>query len=174
MIEALSVMMNATLNRSGEMFISLSEELSYVDAYLYIIRERFGDKFRFAKEVDESLLGVSIPRLIIQPLVENAVEHSDDRQGNIIGSLRVEGDGDTLLITVENNGSLSDEDRERIEVLLSDDRLVDTERFDRMSIGIRNVHLRLRLLYGESSGLTIEDDGNGKTVSTLRISPGAV
>ena len=46
MIEALSVMMNATLNRSGEMFISLSEELSYVDAYLYIIRERFGDKFR--------------------------------------------------------------------------------------------------------------------------------
>lgn len=174
MIEALSVMMNATLNRSGEMFISLSEELSYVDAYLYIIRERFGDKFRFVKEVDESLLGVSIPRLIIQPLVENAVEHGGDRKGNIVGSLRVEGDGNTLLIIVENNGSLSDEDRERIEVLLSDDRLGDTERFDRMSIGIRNVHLRLRLLYGESSGLTIEDDGNGKTVSTLRISPGPV
>ena len=174
MIEALSVMMNATLNRSGEMFISLSEELSYVDAYLYIIRERFGDKFRFAKEVDESLLGVSIPRLIIQPLVENAVEHGGDRHGNIVGSLKVEGDGNTLLITVENNGSLSNQDRDRIEVLLSDDRLGDTERFDRMSIGIRNVHLRLRLLYGECSGLTIEDDGNGKTVSTLRISPGPV
>ena len=169
MIEALSVMMNATLNRSGEMLIPLSEELSYVDAYLYIIRERFGSKFQFTKTVDESLLGIKVPRLIIQPIVENAVEHGGDERGNIIGALTVESDSDALRITVENNGTLSEEDRERIRILLSDDRPGDGENFDRMSIGIRNVNLRLHLLCGDDSGLTIEDSGEGKTISVLRV-----
>ena len=207
MIGALSVMMNATLNRNNEMFIPLSEELSYVDAYLYIIHERFGDKFRFTKEIDEALLSVRIPRLIIQPIVENAVEHGGDARGNIVGRLKVENDGEALVITVENNGTLSEEDKEKIRKLLSeeipgnmkkpvpassdehtqererpagpssDEHTADMhpkdreklEQLDRMSIGIRNVDLRLRLLYGEGSGLTIEDDGNGKTISRLRV-----
>ena len=169
MIGALSVMMNATLNRNNEMFIPLSEELSYVDAYLYIIRERFGDRFQFTKEIDESLLSVKIPRLIIQPIVENAVEHGGDTKGSIIGKLKIEKEANTLEITVENNGTLSQEDREKIASLLSDDRPGDGERLDRMSIGIRNVNLRLRLLYGEGSGLSIEDDGSGKTISRLSI-----
>lgn len=170
MIAALSVMMNATLNRNNEMFIPISEELSYVDAYLYIIQERFGSKFHFEKVIDEKLLDVKIPRLIIQPIVENAVEHGGDSRGNIEGCLKIEkSDDETILIIVENNGSLSGEDRKRIERLLSDDKLGESERLDRMSIGIRNVNLRLRLLYGDDSGLEIEDDGKGKTISRIRI-----
>lgn len=169
MIGALSVMMNATLNRNNEMFITLAEELSYVDAYLYIIRERFGSKFQFTEEVDEKLLNVKIPRLIIQPIVENAVEHGGDAFGRITGQLRAEQDGSVLRITVENNGTLSEEDRKKIDLLLSADRLGESERLDRMSIGIRNVNLRLRLIYGEGSGLRIGNDGNGHTVSCLEL-----
>ena len=169
MIGALSVMMNATLNRSNEMFIPLSEELSYVDAYIYIIKERFGSRFSFTKEIDASLLEVRIPRLIIQPIVENAVEHGGDVYGNRIGRLIVEGEAKDLQIRVENNGSITPQDEERIRSLLSDKKPGEANQPDRMSIGIRNVNLRLRLLYGEASGLTIEERPKGTTVSTIRI-----
>ena len=170
MISALSVMMNAALNRNNEMFISLEEELTYVDAYLYIIQERFGSRFHFTKEIDPALTDCSVPRLIIQPIVENAVEHGGDSAGNRIGKLRIFGDRKELHIVVENNGSLSEADREKIGALLSDaDQLPGNGRLDSSSIGIRNVHRRLRLVYGKESGLTIRDSGDGKTVSELII-----
>ena len=112
---------------------------------------------------------MKIPRLIIQPIVENAVEHGGDAFGRITGQLRAEQDGSVLRITVENNGTLSEEDRKKIDLLLSADRLGESERLDRMSIGIRNVNLRLRLIYGEGSGLRIGNDGNGHTVSCLEL-----
>ena len=56
MIESLGVMMEATMNRKKEKFITIEEELKYVDAYLYIIHQRFGSRFHFDKDVDENLL----------------------------------------------------------------------------------------------------------------------
>lgn len=169
MISALSVMMNATLNRSNEMFIPLSEELSYVDAYLYIIRERFGSKFQFEKKVEESLLGIKVPRLIIQPIVENAVEHGGDKRGQIVGRLNVYADEQFLYISVENNGELSEEDREKIKVLLQTDQQGDVQGLDRARIGIRNVNLRLHLIYGGESGLSITEVEGPRTVCLLKI-----
>ena len=170
MISALSVMMNATLNRNDEMFIPLSEELSYVDAYLYIIRERFGNKFQFEKEVDESLPDINVPRLIIQPIVENAVEHGGNEKGLIIGRLRIWADPDYLFIEVENNGELTSADREKIRKLLDSEIKDDAMSLDRTSIGIRNVNLRLKLIYGEESGLSITNEDGRRTVSLLKIS----
>ena len=180
MISALSVMMNAALNRNNEMFISLEEELSYVDAYLYIIKQRFGDRFSFTKEVDPALLDCSVPRLIIQPIMENAVEHGGDKAGNRKGSLCIFGDRRELHIVVENNGTLSEKDKDRIAALLSgadelpagaDPRETAAEngRMDSGSIGIRNVHRRLRMLYGKDSGLSIYDTGDGRTRSEMII-----
>ena len=180
MISALSVMMNAALNRNNEMFIKLEEELTYVDAYLYIIKERFGDRFTFTSEVDPTLLDCSVPRLIIQPIVENAVEHGGDKTGSRWGKMRIFGSRRELHILVENNGSLSEEDREKIASLLSRAEKMAEERrmgernlgdksIDSSSIGIRNVHLRLRMLYGKESGLSIRDYGDGRTVSEIII-----
>ncbi len=170
MISALSVMMNAALNRNNEMFITLEEELTYVDAYLYIIKERFGSRFSFEKEIDSALLDFSVPRLIIQPIIENAVEHGGDSAGNRTGRLRIFGERRELHIVVENNGSLSPADKEKIKALLSDAvSMPGKEKMDSGSIGIRNVHRRLRMIYGEESGLTITDPGNGTTVSEITI-----
>ena len=166
MISALSIMMNATLNRNNEMFIPMSEELSYVDAYLYIIRERFGSRFSFTTQVDERLMDVTIPRLIIQPLVENAVEHGGSRDGVMRGKLEVFTEDPFLVIKVENSGALSDEDRAHVERLLGDKPLPEEEQ---RSIGIRNVHQRIRILYGPESGLEIYSSEDGNTVSRLRI-----
>ncbi len=223
MIEALSVMMNATLNRNNENFISLGEEMQYVEAYVYIIRQRFGDRFTFSSEVDETLLSLKVPRLILQPLVENAVDHGGDKYGHLNARLRIweeeeivgaaeEADHEqqrdaqkdvhkdvhksahkdahsevhaephrerkVLYMVVENNGEMTESDRKKVSKLLAevDQKSVGsllsqekTEGLDRQSIGIRNVHLRLRLLYGQGSGLTIDNDGEGTTTSTLRI-----
>ena len=170
MISALSVMMNAALNRNNEMFITLEEELTYVDAYLYIIKERFGERFSFTEEVDSSLLDLYVPRLIIQPIIENAVEHGGDGSGSRTGSLRIFGNREELHIAVENNGTLSPEDKEKIAALLSDaEQIPGGEKADSASIGIRNVHRRLRMIYGSASGLTIRDTDEGSTVSELVI-----
>ena len=168
MITALSVMMNAALNRNNEMFVTLQEELSYVDAYLYIIKERFGNKFTFTKNIDQTLLDHSVPRLIIQPIIENAVEHGG-RDGKRIGDLTIRKQDRDLVITVRNNGTLSEKDREKIALLLKEeDAGTSLEALDRQSIGIRNVHLRLRMIYGNGSGLTIESRDD-MTVCTILI-----
>ncbi len=78
MIEALSTMLGETMNRREAQFHSVAEEMAYADAYLYIISQRFGAKFRCEEKIDERLLNVQVPRLIIQPIVENAVEHGMD------------------------------------------------------------------------------------------------
>jgi len=165
MIGALSVMMEATMNRNKESFISIREELKYVDAYLYIIDQRFGEKFTFEREVDESLLDIKIPRLIVQPIVENMVEHGCDENGCRTGKLRIFEDNKYLNIIVENKGNLTDVDKAKIELLLSDN---DTDS-KLKNIGIKNVNLRLKMLYGEYSGLTITNPEDGITESKVLI-----
>ena len=165
MIESLGVMMEATMNRKKEKFITIEEELKYVDAYLYIIHQRFGSRFHFDKDVDENLLNLKIPRLIVQPIVENAVEHGGDKEGNIIGSLKIYADYNNLYIVVHNNGNMTEADKAKIEILLSDQKLEENVH----NIGIRNVNMRLKLLYGENSGLSIENIDENLTESKLKI-----
>ena len=165
MIESLGVMMEATMNRKKEKFITIEEELKYVDAYLYIIHQRFGSRFHFDKDVDGNLLNLKIPRLIVQPIVENAVEHGGDKEGNIIGSLKIYADYNNLYIVVHNNGNMTEADKAKIEILLSDQKLEENVH----NIGIRNVNMRLKLLYGENSGLSIENIDDNLTESKLKI-----
>jgi sensor histidine kinase YesM len=80
MIEALSTMMEATLNREKKQEIPLSRELSYVDAYIYICKCRYGEKFMWSEDVQQDAMKCPVPRLIIQPIVENAVEHAIDEE----------------------------------------------------------------------------------------------
>ena len=165
MISSLSIMMNATMDRKNEAFISIEEELKYVDAYLYIIYARFGGKFKFVKEVDEKALSYKIPRLIIQPLLENVVEHGGDNRGNMEGRLTISLEDEFLRIRVENNGNLTEENKEKIRKLLSEPKPGDSNE----NIGIRNVNLRLKMLYGEESGLTISNEVEGLTICEIII-----
>lgn len=165
MIEALGTMTEATMNRKKQPMVTLKEELMYVDAYLYIIRQRFGEKFMVKSEVDESLYSVKVPRLIIQPIIENAVEHGGDESGYKKVGMYITGKDDTLSIIIRNNGKLSDEDIKKVKRLLSDD--FDEKDDTSTSLGIRNVNKRLKIIYGKEYGLTIEQGDNDDTVSTL-------
>ena len=166
MIEALSVMLNAALGRDGRSRIPLREELSYVDAYLYIISQRLGERLVISREIDETLLELSVPRLILQPLVENAVEHDlAQRHGGAL-SVRVYRVGDELVLETEHDGSLSREDQESIrEMLVSS--VVDTEISGQ--VGLRNVRQRLELLYGQAGRLSIEQIAPERILAQVRF-----
>lgn len=166
MIEALSTMMEATMNRGRQQLIPLSEEMSYADAYLYIISRRFGEKLEVSKEIDENCLQVMVPRLIVQPIIENAVEHGMNFAGKGKIHIRISKKEDRLLIEVMNNGKLTEKDMEKIVQLLGEK---DMKEIRSASLGIRNVNKRLKLLYGDECGLTIKSDKNGHTVSTIIV-----
>ena len=167
MIEALSTMLEATLNRKKNAYISLAEELSYMEAYLYIVARRFEDKLEIHKDIDDTLLSVKVPRLIIQPIVENAVEHGLDDQNRIIIYITIKRqDENNLLIEIKNHGILSPKDQEKIKHLLGG----EVEQGEHsLNLGIRNVDQRLKIIYGAPCGLTIHNDTEGYTVSTLTL-----
>ena len=166
MIEALSVMLNAALGRDGRSRIPLKEELGYVDAYLYIISQRLGERLVINREIDETLLELPVPRLILQPLVENAVEHDlAQRHGGTL-AVRVYRAGDEMVLESEHDGSLSAEDLESIRELLASS-VVDTEISGQ--VGLRNVRQRLELLYGQAGRLNIEQSAPERILAQVRF-----
>ena len=156
MIEALSTMLDAALDRDGKGMIPLSQEIGYVDAYLYIIRERLGERFHAEKEIAPGMDEVIIPRLILQPIVENAVEHDITPKGG--GSILIRAfreDGMIVLETV-HSGSFSDADRENIRQILT-----SSETGGEPQVGLHNVAQRMKLIYGPAGTLTIDEtDGS--------------
>jgi two-component system sensor histidine kinase YesM len=163
MIEALATVTDAAMSREGRPQVPLSEELRYVEAYLYLTRQRLGGRLEVEKQIDGSLLSEQVPVLTIQPLVENAVKHGILRLRR--GWVRIEAyrQGGRMCIRVANSGGLEERDRARIENLLGGNAAPGEE-----SVGIRSVDRRLRLMYGESCGLTIEDCGD-QTASMIQV-----
>ena len=161
MIEALSTMLSAALDRDGRTQIALREELVYMDAYLYIIRERLGESFVVHKEIDESLLGRQVPRLILQPIAENAVEHDLARRGGGDLWLRAYRREGQLVLEVEHDGRMTDADRAQIESQLRGEGEISG------SVGIRNVSRRLKLIYGEAGSLSVDETERGTILARI-------
>ena len=156
MIEALSTLLDAALNRDDRNLIPLREELTYVDAYLYIIRERLGEKLVTEEEIEKDLMSVRIPRLILQPIVENAVEHDiTSRRGGRL-SIRAREKAGFLVLEVEHDGVMTPEDLENINTLIRLPADCDEDSAGGVGqIGVRNVSRRLKMIYGEDGALSI-------------------
>lgn len=148
--------------------ISVAEEIRCADAYFYIISMRFGQRLQVEKEYDDDLLQCEVPRLILQPLLENAIFHGIEKrkQGKI--TLRIYREDSDLILKVTNTGvPLNGEEKEKIQRILSGSALDPSE--GRVSIGVRNVNERIRLIYGERYGLSIYSETDGQTSSKVRI-----
>ncbi len=167
MIESLSTMLDAALDRNKKPIIHLSEELMYVDAYLYIIGERLGKRLAVEKNIDESLLGFNVPRLILQPIIENAVDHgiSPAQHGKI--TIIIRKDEASLYLEIENDGVLTAADIEKISEMLDREDIYDGMRATH--VGIRNVNERIKIIYGEGSGLTIKMTDKGTVLAQITI-----
>ncbi|MFD1956661.1 sensor histidine kinase [Paenibacillus thailandensis] len=156
----------------GARNIPLKEEIQMIGYYLEIQKFRYGDeRLAFNVTMDEEAEKLLIPPLIIQPLVENAVVHGLDNrsEGGFVSVTAVLEDGD-LLVEVADNGMGINEAR-IAEIYRS---LNDFEEEDGYRIGLRNVHQRLILTYGETSGLRIASVSGEGTRISFRIAAGGI
>lgn len=168
MIEKLSIMLDAAMDRGNKPYVSLAEELQYVNAYLFIIAKRMGKRLSIVQEIDESTLSIQVPKLIVQPIIENAIEHGVALQhGSGVLRICIWRTEEELLISVENNGQLSGENKMRIDSILEGRPLDSQENY--INIGIFNVHQRLKLVYGTHAKLEITNIDEQTVAARLHI-----
>lgn len=163
MVDALSVLMNAALDRDNDHLVPLREELQIAGAYFYFLAQRFGERISLCKEVDETLLDERVPRLIIQTLLENAAEHGIAPAGGGRIVLHVRRGTDMLEISTVNDGQ-----RPTPQVLDKVERIISGD--DSGShFGLANVAKRLRLIYMGRASVRFYLDDQGDTVAQLYI-----
>lgn len=138
--------------------VTLGEEIRLVDNYVYILNVRFAGEILFEKEVDESLNAVPVPGMILQPLVENAVNYgirNIDWKGRI--ELTVCRKDDRICISVWDNGAGMT--KERIAQVLSGEIASEAPSSNSNGVGMRNVIERLNLFFNDEAQMDIYSEG---------------
>ncbi|MBP5383674.1 MAG: histidine kinase [Lachnospiraceae bacterium] len=149
--------------------VTISQEIELVDSYIYILNVRFAGDIHFEKELDESLLDLTVPSMIIQPVVENSVNYgirNIEWEGHIRVSLYRE--ENSACICVEDNGiGISPE---MITKIMNREISTSDVSADSNGVGLSNVINRLKLFFGREDIFTIESPGeNLGTKATIRI-----
>lgn len=140
--------------------VTVKDDLKYLQDYLVIQSTRFGANFSYEIDIDDACMEFIIPKLLLQPLLENSIKYGFQKKPCI--HIRVRGwlEEDALYFTVEDNGGGVDE------TML--EQLRDILRSDEVNIehnGLQNINRRIWLGYGGDSGLTIDStEGEGFTV----------
>ncbi|MGG5172119.1 sensor histidine kinase [Pseudarthrobacter sp. J1738] len=149
-----------SFRRHGE-FTTLAEELRSIDSYLLLERARFGERLQISLQIAPEVLSTIVPFLSLQPLVENAVRHGLESKAGV-GTIRISARdlGTSAEVTVEDDGVGMDPGKLR-RVLAG---LSDSD-----SVGLRNVDVRLRQVYGDAHGLEIDTAPGEGTLITMRV-----
>ncbi|WP_186438213.1 sensor histidine kinase [Cohnella terricola] len=161
MIRDLSMLMRIGLSR-GKTLIPIAEELDHIEAYIRLQLKRNNYSFSVQWEIDEEAKIFLIPKVVLQPLVENAIIHGIrkmDSEGKLWISIKHEEQGVTVM--VEDNGY-------RPADIVKLNEIVDGTRTGE-GFGIRNVNKRIKLHFGESYGLLYERRREGGTKVTMNL-----
>jgi two-component system sensor histidine kinase YesM len=163
-VSDLSALLEASIGRDDRL-ITIEEEFMYIDRYIALIKRRFEDKITLNKEVDPQVLYAKIPRLLIQPLIENAVYHGveNSREKGIITLVANIHEGLITIEVIDNGSGISTEDQIKLNKTLEMDNESYFKTFSskkNKSIGIDNVNRRIKLFYGENYGVKLESKLN--------------
>ncbi|MNZ24963.1 Sensor histidine kinase YpdA [compost metagenome] len=164
LLTALAKMMHYSMNNEDKI-VTLRDELNHVKAYIELQKERFENRFDFRYDVEESLLDTPMPKMILQPIIENYFKHGINRTKNdglITIHANMRKDNEVELI-IENNGATIPEYKlGQLQAELDNPinpsvtRPGDAEKdAERLTIGLTNVLARLQLVCGENASLTI-------------------
>lgn len=165
MVQALATLFRIDLSRGREM-IPISEELRHVSSYLSIQKYCYGDTLDYGIEVEEGLTDAYVPKIILQPLVENSIYHGlkEKDEGGTIRILGKEEEGTVLFQVLDDGAGIEPKLLKRLQ-----EGLVKGLVMNREGYGIFNVNERLRLYFGEKYGLSIESGPEAGTAVTLRM-----
>lgn len=163
LVDALTNMFRIGLSH-GKDIITVKEEITHVSNYLYIQKIRYKDKLNYVIHVDESLYAIEVPKLILQPLVENAIYHGvKAKRGG--GTITITGvpEGENLVFTVQDNGAgMPQEKVEELNRRMSERSVLDEQK----SFGLFYIRERIQLCYGKGYGVHVESAlGEGTRVT---------
>ncbi len=169
-VSALSSFFRISLSK-GKDWITIQEEIERTRSYLTIQKMRYRDILDYTIEVDETILTGTTLKLILQPLVENAIYHGikNKRRGGTVAVRAYPKDKDKVLFEVEDNGiGMIPYRLEKVQAKLNGNP-PDSDLGGKNGFGLKNVNQRIRLYYGEEYGLSIKSTYNGGTRVTLII-----
>ena len=156
---ALSTYYRTSLNR-GETMTTVENEVNNIRAYLKIQLIMHDNSFKVEEQYDTDTAAMEIPKLILQPLVENAIDHGIDMSEQEDRSLkiRISQDEGNLLLSVSDNGVGMEQEKA--------DQIIT---YQSSGYGVRNVSERIQVLYGEEGGVSVESAPDRGTTVTIKI-----
>jgi two-component system sensor histidine kinase YesM len=163
LVEALGRFYKLSLSR-GEDIVSIGNEIEHVKTYVKIQNMRFNNNINLEINFPEELLGYSIVKIVLQPIVENAILHGILEKDDEKGTIQIEGflENNTIRINVKDDGiGMNDS---RIREILSGESTLEPHGY-----GVHNINERLRLNYGNEYGLTFVSEEGKYTIATVRI-----
>ena len=168
LVAALSSLIRASISNKNSI-ITIEQELDYVKNYIYIQHIRYKDRFDIIYDIDESLLKQAVPKLIIQPIVENAIIHGieNSKNKNLL-YISVKCENECIIIIVKDTGiGMTDE---KVSELLKEPLNTEgDEQKAHTNLGLYAVHKRIQLMYGDLYGLTVHSQAGEGTTVTLHI-----
>ena len=164
MLVSLSRMLRYSI-QNGKDVVTVKEEMDFISRYLQVMLYRYGDRLRYSIDLEEGSRGASIPRMTLQPIVENSIKYGfgEDRDClEIRISTRIQ-KGVLSVIIADDGVGIRPELLEELKANL------DQGQNQTDHIGIYNVHKRIRLVYGSRYGVGIDSKIEEGTVVTLRV-----
>lgn len=157
MLTGLSELLRHSLENIGVQEVSLQHEIEFLEIYLEIEQVRFKDRLEVRLEIEPETLAASVPNLILQPLVENAIRHGVGKRQNAgLVAITARRQNGNLTIQVRDNGPG-----------LPEDWLAASA--NGLGIGIANTRARLRHLYGDAQAFDIRNAESGGAIASLKI-----
>ncbi len=163
MINSLSAFFRLSLS-GGKEFITVADEIEHVKSYLCIQRIRYRDKVNYEIYVETAVSQYLVPKMIIQPLVENSIYHGLKQKKNSgIIIIKIFSEDNFIIIEVTDDGlSMSDENLKELMNSLS--QSIETDHY-----GLYNINERLRLTFKDKYRIEITSNVNSGTTVTLKI-----
>ena len=145
--------------KKGNETVTVREEIELVDNYIYILNVRFSGEIHYEKQIDESVLSVRMPAMILQPIVENCVNHGiHEMEGKGKIQLQVYRKEELVCISIRDNGKGIN--RESVEKILNGTYRNESNTGCSNGIGMDNVIARLKLYSEMEDVMRIYSDGN--------------
>lgn len=157
------------ISSSKEMIVTLKEEIFYTQQYLECMKLRFSEELEIFVAVEDSISDTYIPKLIIQPIVENAFKYAFQMNPPWLLTITANQQDDFWIIRIRDNGGTLSEDKKR-ELMHLYENLNMNEELKSMQIGgmgLKNVYLRMKLIYGEQAIFRIDTSEAHATIFEL-------
>ncbi|SDM92853.1 two-component system, sensor histidine kinase YesM [Fictibacillus solisalsi] len=169
LLTSLSNIMRYSMNMNEDV-VPLNLELRHVKSYLVLQKQRFEDKFEYELQVEKEVDQIMVPKMILQPIVENSFKHGFDQQIEE-AFITIKGhaiDEETIKLSVSDNGrGIDTQQLKDLKRALFEENPSEEERSD--AIGLKNIYDRLQIYYSNQAKMSVESGDAGSFIVTIEI-----